>query len=85
MNEAIWDRSTGKQIGWVADGRDVFSSAIEQKIATVRDGNLYSLTGEPLNLSLEVLEGGTPRGISPERQADAIAQFKKLARSSVQS
>jgi hypothetical protein len=79
MNEAIWDRKTGKQIGWVADSRDVFSCATEQKIATVRDGNLYSLTGEPLNLSLELLEGGAPRGVSPERQADAVARFKKLA------
>lgn len=58
MNEAIWDRSTGKQVGWVTDRRDVFSSATKQKIATVRDGNLYSLTDEPLNLSLELLEGG---------------------------
>ena len=79
MNEAIWDRNTGKQIGWVADGHDVFSAATEQKIAMVRDGNLYSLTGDPLNLSLEVLEGGASRGVSAERQADAIARFKKLA------
>jgi hypothetical protein len=79
MNEAIWDRSTGKQIGWVADGSDVFSSVTQLKIATVRDSNLYSLTGEPLNLSLELLEGGASRGVSPERQADAVARFKKLA------
>lgn len=78
MNEAIWDRKTGKQLGWVADERDVYSSATKQKIATVRDGNLYSLTGEPLNLSLELLEGAS-RGTSPERQADAIARFKRLA------
>jgi hypothetical protein len=78
MNEAIWDRKTGKQLGWVADGRDVYSSTTKQKIATVRDGNLYSLSGESLNLSLELLEGGMPRGTSPERQADALARFKKL-------
>jgi len=79
MNETIWDKRTGKKIGWVADSRNVFSSATKQKIATVREGNLYSLTGEPLNLSLELLEGGEPRGISGERQADALARFKKLA------
>jgi hypothetical protein len=45
----------------------------------LRDGNLYSLTGEPLNLSLELLEGGESRGISAERQADTLARFKKLA------
>jgi hypothetical protein len=37
------------------------------------------MTGEPLNLSLELLEGGEPRGISGERQADALARFEKLA------
>jgi hypothetical protein len=79
MRELIWDRKTGKQIGWVEEGRDVFSSTTEQKIATVREGNLYSLTGEPLNLSLELLEGGEPRSNSAERQADALARFKKLA------
>lgn len=79
MNEAIWFRKTGKQLGWVADGCDVYSNATKLKIATVRDGNLYSLTGEPLNLSLELLEGRTPRGTSQERQADAIARFKKLS------
>jgi hypothetical protein len=79
MNEAIWDRKTGKQLGWVADGRDVFSAATKQKFATVREGNLYSLTGKPLNLSLELLEGSEPRGIGGERQADALARFTKLA------
>jgi hypothetical protein len=78
MNEAIWDRGTAEQIGWVADSRDVFSSATKQKIATVRDGNLYSLTGEPLNLSLDLLEGGASRGVSPEGRADAVARFKRL-------
>ena len=61
------------------DGRDVFSAATKQKIATVREGNLYSLMGEPLNLSLELLEGGELHGISVERQADAVARFKRLA------
>ncbi len=79
MNEAIRDRKTGKQLGLVADGCDVFSAATRQKIATVREGNLYSLTGEPLNLALELLEGGEPRGIGGERQTDALARFKKLA------
>jgi hypothetical protein len=81
MNDAIWDRNTGKQIGWVADGRDVFSCATREKIATVRDGNLYSLTGEPLSLFLESLEGDASRGIGSERQADATTRFKKLAES----
>jgi len=79
MNETIWDRKTGKQLGWVADGREVYSAATEQKIATVHEGNLYALTGKPLNLSLEFLEAGEPRGISAERQAAALARFKKLA------
>jgi hypothetical protein len=79
MNEPIWDRTSGKQIGWVTDGRDVYSSATKQKIATVRDGNLYAPDGEPLNLSLELLESRDPRGHGLERQADAVARFKKLA------
>lgn len=77
MNEAIWDRTTGKQLGWVADGRDVFSCATEKKIATLRKGNLYSLTGEPLNISLGLLESDDAQ--SSERQADAVTRFKQLA------
>jgi hypothetical protein len=77
MNEAIWDKRTGKQLGWVADGRDVFSCETEKKIATLRDGNLYSLKGEPLNISLGLLEGGDAQ--SGEQQSDAVARFKKLA------
>jgi hypothetical protein len=74
MREAIWDKMTGDQLGWVEDGKDVFSCETQKKIATLHDGNLYSLTGDPLNMSLQLLEdaGGG------ERQANAVARFKKL-------
>ena len=73
MREAIWDKTTSDQLGWVEDG-NVFSCETEKKIATLRDGNLFSLTGEPLNMSLQLLEdaGGG------ERQANAVARFKNL-------
>jgi hypothetical protein len=77
MNEPIWDKKTGNQLGWVADGRDVYSCVNNEKIATLREGNLYSLSGEPLNMSLSLLESSDTQ--SSERQADAIARFKKLA------
>jgi hypothetical protein len=73
MREAIWDKTTGDQLGWVEDG-DVFSCETENKIATMRDGNLYSLTGELLDMSLQLLESAG----GGERQANAVARFKKL-------
>jgi hypothetical protein len=77
MKSAIWDRKTGKQIGWV-DGHDVYSSQTQEIFAPVRkDGNLYDLNGNFLNVHLENSESGNPDLTGLDTAA--LANFKKLA------
>lgn len=76
MKSAIWDKKSGKQIGWV-DGRDVYSLKTEKPFATVgENGNLYGLDGKFLNVHLENSDSGT--GLAGENSA-ALENFKKLA------
>jgi hypothetical protein len=49
----IWDQKSGKQIAWIENDRDVYSVATKQKFAMVRDGRLYALNGQFLNVHLE--------------------------------
>lgn len=77
-NGAIW---VGKdRIGRIENG-DVFSDATKAKFATLdKNGNLYSLDGQSLNLRLETVNG---RGrIGAESRSDAIAKFRNLANGS---
>jgi hypothetical protein len=48
MSDTIWDKTTTPptQLAYIKRG-EVFN-AEDKKIATVRDGRLYSLQGEPL-------------------------------------
>jgi hypothetical protein len=51
MSDYIYDEN-GKQLAWIENG-DIFAAAEgRRKIATVRNGQLYSLRGEPLDLFL---------------------------------
>jgi hypothetical protein len=55
MSEYIYDEN-GKQLAWI-ESSDVFAEVgSKRKIATVRDGRLYSLRGEPLDLFLRGTE-----------------------------
>jgi hypothetical protein len=51
MSDYIYDEN-GKQLAWI-EGGDIFVGAeAKRKIAIVRNGQLYSLQGEPLDLFL---------------------------------
>jgi len=51
MSDYIYDEN-GKQLAWIENG-DIFVAAEgKRKIATVRNGQLYSLQGDPLDLFL---------------------------------
>jgi hypothetical protein len=71
----IRNGKTGDQIAWIEDGKDVFSVATHEKFATVRGTDLYSLSGEFLNMHLESSDEITVAG----NDAAALAQFRKLA------
>ena len=75
----IWDRKSGEQIAWIANDHDVYSIATKQKFATVRDGKLYALNGQFLNVYLENLHDGGADLASNASDTEALAQFKKLA------
>jgi hypothetical protein len=64
----------GRRIAWVENDRDVFSVATEKKIATMQDGQLHSLQGQPLRLRLQ--DGGLVP--TKEGGSDALGQFLKL-------
>ena len=49
MSDYIYDES-GKQLAWIENGY-IFVEG-KRKIATVRNGQLYSLQGDPLDLFL---------------------------------
>ena len=71
----IRDGKTGDQIAWIEDGKDVFSVATHEKFATVRGTDLYSLSGEFLNVHLE----NSDDIAAARNDTAALAQFKKLA------
>lgn len=51
MSDHIYDEN-GKQLAWIENG-DIFAAAQgKRKIATVRNGELFSLQGRPLDLFL---------------------------------
>jgi hypothetical protein len=72
----IYDPTTGEHIAWIV-GQDVFSVATNQKFATLRGTDLYSLDGQILGVHLE--EAFTVHGRS---DTAAVAQFSKLAKKS---
>jgi hypothetical protein len=76
MGDPIWN-DKGNQIGWVENGRDVFSVETMRKFATTRDGQLFSLQGEPLDFHLTNLDD---RHVGQVAQPKAEARFKKVAR-----
>ncbi|MGX1320755.1 hypothetical protein AB7M17_004208 [Bradyrhizobium sp. USDA 377] len=72
MSDYIYDEN-GKQLAWIENG-DIFVAAEgKRKIATVRNGQLYSLQGEPLDLFLK----GTGV-IGLDGNAETPLEFKKL-------
>ena len=75
----IWDQKSGKQIAWIENDYDVYSVATKQKFATVRDGRLYALNGQFLNVHLENLHDGGFDLASGGNDTEALAKFKKLA------
>jgi hypothetical protein len=72
MSDYIYDEN-GKQLAWIENG-DIFVAADgKRKIATARDGRLYSLQGEPLDL---FLEGAGVVGL--DGNAETPIEFRKL-------
>lgn len=72
MSDYIYDEN-GKQLAWIEIG-DIFVAAEgKRKIAIVRNGRLYSLQGEPLDL---FLKGTSIIGL--DGNAETPVEFKKL-------
>ena len=71
MADLIWDDRIGDQLAWIENG-EVFSIATKQKIATVRERQLYDLEGKPLNLYLNAASVVTRDGNGVPNE------FKKL-------
>jgi hypothetical protein len=72
MSGYIYDEN-GKQLAWIENG-DIFAAAPEKrKIATVSNGQLYSLRGEPLDL---FLVGTGVVGL--DGNSETPVEFKKL-------
>jgi len=82
MTRFIWDRQSGKQIAWIENDHDVYSVVAKRKFATVRDGKLYSLSGEFLNVHLDNLYSESADLVSSAKDTEALAGFKKLANES---
>jgi hypothetical protein len=73
---------SGEQIAWIENDHDVYSVVTKRKFATVRDGKLYSLSGEFLNIHLDNLHSENADLVSGARDTEALAGFKKLANES---
>ena len=72
MSDYLYDEN-GKQLAWIENG-DIFTAAPEKrKIATVSNGQLYSLCGEPLGL---FLVGTGVVGL--DGNSETPVEFKKL-------
>jgi len=72
MSDYIYDE-TGKQLAWIENGDIFIAEGGKRKIATVRDGELYSLQGKPLDLFLR----GTGV-IGLDGNAETPVEFRKL-------
>ena len=73
---------SGEQIAWIENDHDVYSVVTKRKFATVRDGKLYSLSGEFLNVHLDNLHSESADLVSSAKDTEALAGFKKLANES---
>jgi len=65
----IYEKATGKPIAWIKNGDELYGVTTRQKFAVLKNGELYSLTGAPLGLTLAVLND----------DPDELARFKVLA------
>ncbi len=65
----IYAADTGECIAWIKNGDELYSVASRRKFATIRNGELYSLTGEPLGLTLADLND----------DPNVVEKFKVLA------
>ncbi len=62
MNDNIFEATTGRHLAWVENGK-VFEVNSEKQVATLRDGDLYSLAGElvgHVENAFQVHTSGTP-------------------------
>jgi hypothetical protein len=58
----IYETNTGECIALIKNGDELCSVAGRRKFATVKNGELYSLTGAPLGLTLADLNDDPERG-----------------------
>ena len=65
----IYETNTSKPIACIKNGDELYSVASRRKFATIKDGELYCLTGASLGLTLADLNN----------DPDALAKFKALA------
>ena len=69
----IYETNSGARIAWVENGDELYSVATRRKFATIKNGVAYSLTGEPLGLTLADLNS------QMTSDPDLLAHFKALA------
>jgi hypothetical protein len=72
VSDYICDEN-GKQLAWIENGDIFAASEGKRKIATVHDGQLYSLKGDPLDL---FLVGTGVVGL--DGNSSTPAEFRKL-------
>ncbi len=65
----IYAADTGECIARIKNGDELYSVASRRKFATLKNGELYSLTGVPLGLTLADLNN----------DPDVVQKFKALA------
>jgi hypothetical protein len=70
----IYDANSGRLIAWIANGDELYSVATRRQVAIIKDGELYSLAGAPLGLTLAELNSRMTS--DPD---DVLAKFKALA------
>jgi hypothetical protein len=70
----VWDHETGKQMAWIDDNDAVFSAKTGEKVATTRDGQLYSPEGKPLKIYLQS-EG---ESVLSKGDSDVLSKLRKL-------
>jgi len=62
MSDYICDKTTGRQLAWITDGK-VFDVNSSRQIATLRNGSLYALDGKlvgHVENAFQVRSGKTP-------------------------
>ena len=80
MTSFIWDRQSGKQIAWIENDHDVYSVVTKRKFATVRDGKLYSLSGEFLNVHLDNLYSESADLVSSAKDTESTGRVQKAGK-----